>query len=456
MDTVEKRLNKIPQIEIFSKITGYNLMGSGQTASGGTFIIMLKDWSERKKKDDSKDAVIGKIFGLTADIKSASVFAFAPPMIMGYGASNGLELYVQDRKGGNIEDLNKYTQNFIAALNKQPSIQSALTTFSTRFPQYLVEVDAAKCKMSNVSPSDVLNVLSYYVGGNYSSNINRFSKLYRVMIQAKPNKRLDTESLNNMFVRTSDGRMAPIGQFLTLSKEYGPEIMSRFNLFNSISVNVAPSSGYSSGDAIKVVAKVAKETLPSGYGYEYGGLTREQASSSSTTILIFVICLIFVYLILCSLYESVFIPMAVMLSIPFGLVGSFLFAKMFGIENNIYMQVGLIMLIGLLAKTAILITEYASTRRKAGMSIAEAAMSAAKVRLRPVLMTALTMIIGLLPLVFSTGAGANCNKSLAVGTIGGMMIGTVALLFVVPVLFIAFQLIEEHVMPKRTLNEENK
>lgn len=454
MDEVEKRLETLPQIEVFSKISGYNLMSSGQTSTGGTFIIMLKDWSERKAKSDKKDAVIGRIFASTADIKNASVFAFAPPMIMGYGASNGLEVYVQDRKGGELVDLDKCTQDFIAGLNERPEVQSAVSTFSMNYPQYLVELDAAKCKMSDVSPSDVLDVLSCYVGGNYASNINRFSKMYRVMIQAKPQTRLDPESLNNMFVRNSDGEMAPIGQFLTLTKQYGPEIMSRFNLFNAISVNISPNSGYSNGDAINAVSQVAKETLPSGYGYEYGGLTREEASSGTSTVLIFIICLVFIYLILCALYESVFIPMAVILSIPFGIMGSFLFAKMFGIENNIYMQVGLIMLIGLLSKTAILITEYASTMRAEGMSIVEAAMSAAKVRLRPVLMTALTMIIGLLPMVFSSGAGANCNHSLAVGTIGGMLIGTCALLFVVPVLFIAFQTIEERVMPKRKIDNE--
>ena len=455
MDEVEKQIKTVPQIETYSKISGYNLIGSGQTTSGGTFIIMLKDWSERKGKENGKDAVIGQIFAKTAHIKDASVFAFAPPMIMGYGASSGLEVYVQDKKGGSIEDLDKYTKNFIAGLNKRKEIQSAITTFSTKYPQYLVEVDAAACKKANISPSDVLSVLSYYVGGNYSSNINRFSKLYRVMIQAKPEKRLDAQALNNMFVRSSKGEMAPIGQYITLTKQYGPENLSRFNLFNSISVNVAPQAGYSTGNAITAVSEVAKETLPSGYGYEYGGMTREESNSSSSTVIIFVIIVVFIYLILCSLYESVFIPLAVLLSIPFGLAGSFLFAKMFGIENNIYMQIGLIMLIGLLSKTAILITEYASTRRKHGMSIHDAALDAASVRLRPVLMTALTMIIGLLPLVFSTGAGANCNKSLAVGTIGGMTIGTIALLFVVPVLFIVFQKIEEKYMPKRKLTKED-
>ena len=451
MTQVEKRLNEIPQIDIYSSICGYNMMGGGQSSTAGTVIVRLKHWDERKGKENGKDAVIQQIFARTADIKNAQVYAFAPPMIMGYGTSNGLEIYVQDRKGGDIETLFSHTQKFVAALNKRPEIQSALTTFDTRFPQYLVEVDAAKCKRIGVSPSDVLDVLSCYIGGNYASNLNRFSKIYRVMIQAHADYRLDKESLNNMFVRTSDGSMAPVGQFIKLTKTYGPEILSRFNLFSTISVNASANAGYSSGDAIKAVEEVAKQTLPSGYGYEFGGITREESSSGTSIVAIFAICIIFVYIILCALYESLFVPLAVMLSIPFGLLGSFLFAQMFGVENNVYMQTGLIMLIGLLAKTAILLTEYASERRRHGMTIAQAALSAAGARLRPILMTALTMIIGLLPLVVATGAGANGEISLGVGTVGGMLIGTIALLFVVPILFIVFQTIEERVMPRRQI-----
>lgn len=449
MDEVEKRIREIPQIQLYAMVGGYNLMGGGQSSSSGTFIVRLKPWEERKGKENDKDAVIGQIFARTADIKNAQVFAFAPPMIMGYGSSNGIELYVQDRKGGDIETLFGHVNTFIEALNKRPEIQSALTTFDTRFPQYLVEVDAVRCKQTGISPSEVLDVLSCYVGGNYASNINRFSKIYRVMIQAKPEDRVDVESLNNIFVRTSDGEMAPVGQFVTLTKVYGPEILSRFNLFSSITVNASTTPGYSSGDAIRAVQEVARETLPAGYGYELGGISREEASSGTSVVVIFVICILFVYIILCSLYESLFIPLAVMLSIPFGLTGSFLFANIFGVENNVYMQTGLIMLIGLLSKTAILLTEYASERRRAGMSIVRAALSAAAARLRPILMTALTMVIGLLPLVWASGAGANGNISLGVGTVGGMLIGTVALLFVVPVLFIVFQTVEERVMPKR-------
>lgn len=449
LDTVQERLNGMPQIYLYAAVGGYNMMGGGQSSAGGTFIVRLKDWSERTGNANSKDAIIGQIFARTSDIKNAQIFAFAPPMIMGYGMTNGLEIYVQDQKGSDIETLFSYTKRFVSALNERPEIQSAVTTFDTRFPQYLVEVDAVRCKRAGISPSDVLSTLSCYVGGNYASNVNRFSKIYRVMVQAKPEHRLDTESLNNMYVRTASGSMAPVGQFVTLTKTYGPEILSRFNLFSTISVNASAAEGYSSGDAINAVREVAKETLPAGYGYEFGGTSREEASSGTSVVIIFAICVVFIYIILCSLYESLFVPLAVMLSIPFGLMGSFLFAKLFGIENNIYMQTGLIMLIGLLAKTAILVTEYASERRRQGMSIAQAALSAAAVRLRPILMTALTMIIGLFPLVVATGAGANGNISLGVGTVGGMIIGTTALLFAVPVLFIVFQTIEERVMPER-------
>lgn len=448
MKDVEKRINDIPQIYLYSTIGGYNMMGGGQSSAGGTLIVRLKDWNERKGAKNSKDAVMAQIMARTADIKNAQVFVFAPPMIMGYGMTNGLEVYVQDQKGGSIDTLFAHTKKFLAALNKRLEIQSAVTTFDTSFPQYLVEVDAARCKRAGILPSDVLDVLSCYVGGNYASNINRFSKIYRVMVQAKPQYRLNKESLNNMYVRSSSSSMAPIGQFITLTKTYGPEILSRFNLFSTISVNASPADGYSSGDAIEAVREVAKQTLPAGYGYEFGGSSREEASSGTSVVVIFIICVMFIYIILCSLYESLFVPLAVMLSIPFGLMGSFLFAKLFGMENNVYMQTGLIMLIGLLAKTAILVTEYASERRRQGMTIAQAALSAAAVRLRPILMTALTMMIGLFPLMVASGAGANGNKSLGVGTVGGMFIGTVSLLFVVPVLFIVFQTIEERVMPK--------
>lgn len=453
MEMIDKRIREIPQIKTYSNVTGYSMMG-GQAASGGMLIIKLKHWDEREKAEDNINAVISAIYQHTADIKSAKIFAFAQPTIMGYGMGSGFEMYVQDRAGGSVDDLQKYTQNFIAALNKRPEISMAYTTFDTKFPQYMVEVGAAKCQRAGVTTSDVLSVLSGYIGGNYSSNLNRFSKLYRVMIQARKDYRLDKESLNNMFVRTESGAMAPVGQFITLTKVYGAETLTRFNMYTSIPVNGMPADGYSSGDAIAAIEEVAAQTLPTGYGYEFSGITREESGSTGNTVIIFIICIVFIYLILCSLYESLFIPMVVILAVPFGLMGSFLFAKCFGLENNIYMQTGLIMLIGLLAKTAILLTEYASARRRQGMSIVQAAVAAAGVRLRPILMTALTMIIGLFPLIVATGAGANGNRSLGVGTVGGMLVGTVALLFVVPVLFTVFQVIEEKVMPRRHREED--
>ena len=453
MSEVEKCIKDIPQISRYSNVSGYSMMG-GQAPSGGMLIIKLKPWDERTKSQDNINAVISEIYRRTANIKSAKLFVFAQPTIMGYGMGNGFELYVQDRAGGDINTLQKYTTDFIAALNQRPEIQMAYTSFDTKFPQYTVEVDAARCQRAGVTTTDVLSVLSGFIGGNYSSNFNRFSKLYRVMVQADKTYRLDKNALNNMFIRTSSGEMAPIGQFVNLTKVYGTETLTRFNLYSSIQVNGLPADGYSTGEAIAAIAEVAKETLPVGYGYEFGGITREEAGSGSNTVIIFSICIIFVFLILCALYESIFVPLAVMLSVPFGLMGSFLFAKMWGLENNIYMQTGLIMLIGLLAKTAILLTEYASARRRQGMTIAQAAVSAAGVRLRPILMTALTMIIGLFPLVVASGAGANGNISLGVGTVGGMIVGTLALLFVVPTLFIVFQTLQERLMPVRKHEED--
>ena len=449
MEEVEACIKDIPQIERYSNVAGYSMMG-GQAPSGGMLIIKLKNWDERPDEEDYISAVIADIYRRTANVHSAKLFAFAQPTIMGYSTGSGVELYVQDRAGGDIETLKEHTDKFIAALNQRPEIQMAYTTFDTKFPQYLVEVDAARCKRMGVSPSDVLSIMSGYIGSNYASNLNRFSKLYRVYVQADKNFRLDTDALDNMFVRTDAGDMAPIGQFVTLTKTYGPETLTRFNLYSCIQVNAMMNDSYSSGDVIRAVSEVASETLPVGYGYEYGGITREEAGSGANTVIVFAICVVFIYLILCALYESLFVPLAVMLSVPFGLLGSFALSNLCGLENNIYMQTGLIMLIGLLAKTAILITEYAATRRRQGMTLAQAALSAAAIRLRPILMTVLTMVIGMLPLVFASGAGANGNVSLGTGVVGGMIVGTLALLFAVPALFIVFQALEERLMPKHT------
>ncbi|MDE7142072.1 MAG: efflux RND transporter permease subunit, partial [Muribaculaceae bacterium] len=366
-----------------------------------------------------------------------------------YGTGSGFELYVQDRSGVSTDELLAVTRAFIDSLNKRPEISRAYTTFDTKYPQYMVEVDAVQCLQRGVSPSDVLSTLAGYVGGSYSSNLNRFTKLYRVMVQAAPDTRLDTESLKNMFVRTADGSMAPIDNFLTLTRVYGSESVSRFNLFPSISVFGEQGEGYSSGDAINAIKEVAANDLPTGFGYEFGGMSREEASAGNTTVIVFSICLLFIYLILCALYESLTIPFAVIAAVPFGLAGSFLFARWWGLENNIYMQIGLIMLIGLLAKTAILLTEYATARRREGLSLAAAAVSAAKARFRPIIMTSATMVFGMLPLMFASGVGANGNISVGVGTVGGLLFGTLALLFVVPVLFVVFQYLHERIAPRK-------
>ncbi len=445
MQEINARIQAIPQIKALSATSGYGMI-AGQGSSYGMIIIKLKDWSERPEKTDDVNAVIGQIYARTADLKEAQIFAMAPPMISGYGTSNGFEMALQDRNDGDISDFFQVAQGFIMKLNQRPEIAAAYSTFNINFPQWMVDVDAAKCKRAGISPSEVLSTLSGYYGGQYVSNFNRFSKVYRVMIQADAQYRMDPESLNNVYVRVND-EMAPISQFVTLTKVYGSDVLNRFNMYTSISVNGMAADGYSSGDAIRAIQEVAEETLPHGYGYEFGGITREEEQSGSNTAIIFGICIILIYLILSALYESFLIPFAVILAVPCGLMGSFLFAKLLGLENNIYLQTGLIMLIGLLSKTAILLTEYAAERRACGMSLTQAAVSAAKARLRPILMTALTMIFGMLPMMFSTGVGANGNSSLGTGTVGGMVIGTLALLFLVPALFIVFQFLQEKVRP---------
>lgn len=439
---IEQRIADIPQFQIYSKSIGMGML-AGQGASNGTFIIRLRPWSERTGRRDDNKSVIAEIYRRLEDVNSARIMVFAQPIIAGYGVTNGFEVHVQSRRGGPVEELQRYAQTFIAALNERPEIARAQTSFDTRYPQYRVEVDAALCKRHGISPAEVLNAVGGYIGGSYSSNINRFSKLYRVILQAAPEYRLDTRSFDRIYVRTPSGEMSPVSRYITLTRVYGAEALSRFNLFPSIAVNGVPAAGYSSGQAIAAIREVAAETLPAGYGYEFGAMSREEASAGNTSVWVFGICIVFIYLILCALYESLLIPFAIILAVPFGLAGSFLFARMFGIENNIYMQTGIIMLIGLLAKTAILLTEYASERRRAGAGIVSAALSAAKARLRPILMTSLTMIFGLLPMIFSLGVGSNGSRSLAIGTIGGMIVGTFALLLVVPVLFSVCQTIQE-------------
>ena len=445
INKMEDILKQTEEIEHYSRVAGYGLI-AGQGTSYGTIIVRLKDWSERKGEEHSANSVVARLNAQFAQIKEAQIFVFQPPMIPGYGMGNAIELNMQDRTGGDMGTFYQSVMQFLMALNQRPEVAMAYTSYAMNYPQYRVEVDAAQCKRAGISPATVLETLGSYCGGSYISNYNQFGKVYRVMLQAAPEYRLNEQSLNNMFVRNG-AEMAPISQFARLTPILGPETANRFNLFSSITVNVNTAEGFSTGEAQKAIEEVAAEMLPTGYGYEYGGMAREEANnaSGSSTIFIYGVCVFLIYLILVCLYESFLLPFAVILSVPFGLMGSFLFAKVFGLENNIYLQTGVIMLIGLLAKTAILITEYAVERRRKGMGIVESAYSAAQVRLRPILMTVLTMIFGMLPLMFSTGAGANGNSSLGTGVVGGMSIGTLALLFVVPVFYIVFEYLQEKV-----------
>ena len=443
MERINSRLDSIGEIEYSGAVAGFSFSGSGP--SQAMYFVTLKDWEDRKGEGQSVNDVIGKIYAATSDIPDATVFAMSPPMIAGYGMGNGFELYLQDKAGGNIAAFKEEADKFVEALSQRPEIGEVYSSFATDYPQYWVDIDAAKCEQSGVSPADVLSTLSGYYTGQYVSDFNRFSKLYHVTMQAPAEYRVNAESLHHMYVRASDGGMSPLSRFVRLTKTNGPSDLTRFNLFNAISISGSPAQGYSSGQVLEAIGETAREVLPSNYTYEFGGISREESKTTNNATLIFLLCMVLVYLILCALYESVFIPFAVLLSVPCGLMGSFLFAWLFGLENNIYMQTGLIMIIGLLAKTAILLTEYAGKRRSEGMTLAQAAYSAAKVRLRPILMTVLSMVFGLVPLMMAHGVGANGSRSLATGVIGGMIVGTLALLFLVPSLFIVFQYIQERV-----------
>ena len=443
---VDSLIANNPAVSDRTEIAGYSFI-AGQGSSYGTFICRLKPWDERSKGQDV-NSVIGQLYMQTQGlIKDARVLLFAPPMIPGYSLTNGFEFNLQDKTGGDLNEFFNITQNFLEKLNARPEIAAARTSFNPNYPQYMVDIDVAKCKEAGLSPNVLLSALQGYYGGLYASNFNRFGKLYRVMIQADANFRANPETLNQIMVRNGN-EMAPITQFVTLRKVYGPDNIKRFNMFTAISVNGSPADGYSSGQAIKAIEEVAAETLPTGFGYEFSGMTREeQSASGSTTALIFVLCLVFVYLLLSAQYESYILPLVVILSVPFGLMGSFIFAQFMGVENNIYMQIALIMLIGLLAKNAILITEFALERRQSGMSIVSAAVLGASARLRPILMTSLAMVIGLLPMMFASGVGANGNSTLGSGAIGGMLIGMICQIFTVPAMFVAFQYLQEKIKP---------
>ena len=447
---VEEKVKKIPELESFSITCGYGML-SGAGSNFATMVVRLKNWDDRPGMNHLIDLVIGRFYYDCMDIKNLRVLPFQMPQIPGYGSSNDISLIVEDPTDGNLSEFAKHTEHFLSKLTERPEVASAMTTYSERFPKYQVNVDAAQCDRAGVSPADVLNTLGAFCGGAYIGNFNQFGKVYRIMAAASPEYRLDPQSLHNIFVQVGNGKMAPISEFVSLKEIVGPANIEHFNLLQSITCYVTPGSGFTEGDVHKVIAEVFKEEMPNTATYEYSGMSREleETANSNATALIYVICVILIYLILASLYNSWFTPWAVLFSVPFGLMGAFVFAYLGsligfpGMDNNIYLQTGVIMLIGLLAKTAILITEFATERRAQGLSIHDAAFEACKERLRPILMTVATMIIGMIPLVIAGGAGANGNRALALGVIGGMSIGTIALLFVVPAFFIVFQKLHE-------------
>ena len=474
INEVDSILAADPAIQSREQIQGYNFI-AGAGSDQATFILKLKPFKERQKgffwklsglwQGDGiyrfflnpleSTGVIAQIFIKTAHIKDAKILAFAPPMIPGFSANSGVSLVMQDRTGGSLDKFYNIVTDYIAELNKRPEFQMAQTSYNPNYPQYMVNVDVAKCKQSGISPSVVLSTLQGYYGGLYASNFNAYGKLFRVMIQASPESRMTPESLNNIYVRTTAG-MAPVQEFCRLERVYGPANINRFNLFTSINVTATVASGYSTGEAIKAAQEVADGMLPAGYTYDYQGLTREEAKATNSTAIIFLLCIIFIYLILSAQYESYILPLAVVLSVPFGLAGCFLFTMIFGHANDIYMQISLIMLIGLLAKNAILIVQFALERRRLGMAISWSATLGAAARLRPILMTSLAMIIGLLPLMFASGVGKNGNQTLGAAAVGGMLIGTLCQIFIVPTLFTIFQTLQEKITPLKFEEEENE
>ncbi len=476
-DEVDSMLASNPAINRREQIVGYNFI-AGQGSDQSTFIIKLKSFEERESKNIfarlwsamtgggveqlfvnpmESNMVLGMIYKQTAHIKDAQILAFAPPMVSGFSVNNGVSMTLQDKTGGDLNKFFQVAQDYLKELKKRPEISTAMTSYNPNYPQYMVNVDVAKCVQAGTTPSSVLSTLQGYYGGLYASNYNAYGKLYRVMIQGEAASRMRPDGLSNIYVRLSNGSMAPVNEFISLSRVYGPSNIARFNLFTSINLNISPNTndGYSTGDALRACEEVASTTLPTGYGYEYSGLTRSEAESSNSTALIFVLCLVFVYLILSAQYESYIVPLTVILSIPFGLAGAFIFTKIFGHANDIYMQISLIMLIGLLAKNAILIVQFALERRRTGMAIKYAAILGSAARLRPILMTSLAMVIGLLPLMFASGVGKNGNQTLGAAAVGGMLIGTLCQIFIVPALFCIFQWLQEKFTPLTFEDEES-
>jgi HAE1 family hydrophobic/amphiphilic exporter-1 len=450
----EELVRKIPEVKSVLKVNGRGMI-SGAGSNYGMLIIKLHPWAERKNADQSVEAIVGKLFGLTSGIRDAKIIFFIPPALQGFGISSGFEFQLQDRTGGDINSFYQIAQNFLAELNKRPEIQYASTSFNPNFPQYQIDVNVPKVKEAGFTVNDVLNAMQGYYGGVYASNFNQFGKQFRVMYQASPEYRDNPESLQNIYIRNSKGEMAPLSGFITMERVYGPQSINRFNLYTSININGSPNPGFSSGDAIKAIEEVAARHLPLGYSYEYSGMTREEIAAGGQTMLIFLLVVMFVYLLLSAQYESYILPLAVLLSLPIGLAGIYLFASIFNISNSIYLQITLVMMVGLLAKNAILIVEFALERRRRGFSIIKAALEGSKARLRPILMTSFAFIFGLLPLMLAKGAGAAGNRSIGTGAIGGMLIGTVLGIFVIPVLFIIFQSVQEKITgTPRALNPE--
>lgn len=441
---VDAILAATPEVESRSTVVGMSLI-SGRGSSYGMVICNLKPFEEREDEGEDLNSVIGKLYGATSQIKDARIIIFTPPMVPGFSISGGIELKLEDKTGGDIKKFEEISKNFLGKLNQRPEVQYATTSFNTNFPQYQVDVNVARCKQSGIPVNSVLTTLQGYIGGYYASDFNRFGKQYRIMVQSEANYRGNPEDLNNMYIRTPSGEMAPITEFINLKRVYGPENITRFNMYTSIDVNGAPNPGYSTGDAILAVQEVAAETLPTGYAYEFSGLTREELKSGNQSIIIFILSLIFVYFLLAAQYESFLLPLSIIFSLPIGIAGSFIFARIMGVENNIYLQISLIMLIGLLAKNAILIVEFALQRRQTGMSIVQSAIEGATARLRPILMTSFAFIFGLIPLVLATGVGANGNRSIGVGAVGGMLIGTMIGILVIPSMYVLFQTLQEKV-----------
>ncbi|MDK2771014.1 MAG: efflux RND transporter permease subunit [Flavobacterium sp.] len=451
---IEKAVKDIPEVDKILRISGRSLI-SGTGSNYGMIIVRLKPWAERKQDNQHIDAVVQELFKRTSVVKDAKVIYFARPTLTGFGFSSGFEAQLQDQKGGTIQELNEVTGKFLGALNSRPEIQYAATSFSPNFPQYEIELNVPLIKKSGLTVNDILGTMQGYYGGVYASNFNKFGKQYRVMYQSEPEFRNNAESLNKVMVRNASGTMAPISQYVTLKKVFGPQSISRFNLFTSVKISGAPAPGFSTGEAIKAFEEVAKETLPVGYGYEYSGMTREEKSAGGQTVFIFMLCLVFVYFLLAAQYESYMLPFAVLLSLPVGLAGSYIFANIFNVSNNIYLQITLIMLIGLLAKNAILIVEFAAEARRKGYSITQAAVQGAVARLRPILMTSFAFILGLMPLMLARGAGATGNQAIGTGAIGGMLIGTIIGVLIIPVLFVVFQYLQEKVSSKPAIEEVN-